>query len=202
VTINTQILDNEKELDSVKQKATELTRHIRKLRNYREKCKLAEIWDEELGPILVDEAHTVGLDLEVALGLVETETGPFPDKNIFGCDTGGPFCNSEVTRDKLNVLFDYIKKGGGSTGVGPTQIAHPPYIQRAEKIGGAHIARNTMRVGLAILKKLVEKYGVSQAYVYYNGGEGTKNDYSVNVYGPKALANYQYYKEQFETIGE
>ena len=189
---------------TVKQKLTEATAlYGRKLKNYREKCAIAEEWDKELGPIVVDEAHRVGLDLPIALALVQIETGPFEEKNIFGGNQGHPFLNQRVSEGSMKMFRDFVDAGNSPVGVGPAQLTDYDLIKDAEELGGAHIPRYTLRVAFRELKRLVKNYDVYRAFVYYNGEEGiekTRDSYSWNVYMPEAIKYYGNYKNEIDAI--
>lgn len=103
---------------------------------------------------IILEARRAGILISWALALVEQETG---FRNIFGCDTGpcshAPWCHQTVTRERVRELIAHVKQGGTSNGVGPTQLTSLDYILRAQRLGGAHIPRHNIRVGLAVLRE-------------------------------------------------
>src|SRR5215203_2196312 len=125
------------------------------------------------GEIIVREAKRAGLDLALACALVEQEGG----RNIFGCDWGPrwtfepPYCQVPVTPERVRRLLANIDSGGGSNGVGLTQLTYPPYIREAEALGGAHLPRYQCRVGFRLLKELIEQMGERQGIGAYNGGQ-------------------------------
>jgi hypothetical protein len=107
------------------------------------------------------EARRADVPVSALFGLINVETGDWQTatggQNIFGCDLGGPksrgvpFCNSAVTRAKVQQLIQHVRGGGASNGVGPTQLTSLDYIMRAERLGGAHLTANTIRVGAEVL---------------------------------------------------
>lgn len=117
-------------------------------------------------------------DIPVSAGfaLVEVETGDDRGggRNIFGCDLGKragvPWCNQRVTRERVQALIRHVQAGGTSNGVGPPQLTSIGYIVRAEKLGGAHLARCTITVGMEVLH---EKTGGDMDEAWrYNGARG------------------------------
>lgn len=128
------------------------------------------------GPAVIAEAKREGLQLALALALVEQESG---FKNIFGCDLGPrdtvPWCHQDVTRDRVKALIAHVEHGGVSNGVGLTQLTSLDFIRRAEAEGGAHTAEAQCRIGFRILHDLIERHGVRVGLGAYNGGEGNPN---------------------------
>lgn len=101
---------------------------------------------------IILEARRAGIPISWAFALVEQETG---FRNIFGCDLGRregvPWCNAPVTKARVQELVRYVRNGGTSNGVGPTQLTSLDYIMRAEKLGGAHLTQHNIRVGMEVL---------------------------------------------------
>ncbi len=135
-----------------------------------------EIIDGRLGghgKVIVEEAQRAGLGLPLACALVEQESG---GRNIFGCDWGTrwtdvpPYCNVDVTERRVNALLRNVENGGGSNGVGLTQLTYPPLIKDANRLGGAHLPRFQCRVGFRVLKDYIESMGQRQGIGAYNGG--------------------------------
>lgn len=144
------------------------------------KEKNAYPWVEymPLGEMVVDvclnETGTNHLWISSGAAVCEKETG---GKNIFGCDHGSkwtkvpPYCQIAVTEKRVNLLVKNIRDGGGSNGVGVTQITYPPYIYQAEEMGGAHIIRNQLVVGFNVLNDLLNRYDYLNALEAYNDGQ-------------------------------
>lgn len=131
-----------------------------------------------LGKIIVEEVERMGpggLYLSTACALIEKESG---FKQIFGCDWGSrwtttpPYCNVEVTRERVAALIQNVYAGGGQNGVGTTQLTSIGLIEEAERMGGAHLARYQMRVGFRYLNDLIARLGWPGGAAAYNAGAG------------------------------
>lgn len=143
------------------------------------------------GREIVEEARRAGLDLAVACGLIEHEGAGA--QHIFGCDYGSsyrgspPYCNDAVTRERVVALIKNISGGGGSNGIGQTQLTYPPFIYEAERMGGAHVTRNLLRVGFQILAGDMKRYGLREGLGAYNAGASNRRSV-LNTYVPKVEA--------------
>lgn len=122
---------------------------------------------------IVLECRRAGIPISAGFALVEVETGDENGggQNIFGCDLGKragvPWCHQAVTRERVQALIRHVKAGGISNGVGPTQLTSLDYILRAERLGGAHLTRCSIRVGMEVLH---EKTGGDMGQAWrYNG---------------------------------
>jgi len=140
------------------------------------------------GPLIMAEAKREGLSLAMALALVEQESG---FKNIFGCDLGqretAPWCNQDVTKERVGALIKHVKAGGTSNGVGLTQLTSIGFIEQAQAAGGAHKPQAQCRVGFQLLHDLIARNGERAGIGAYNGGEGNPNlDYADSVLELKA----------------
>jgi hypothetical protein len=137
------------------------------------------------GPAIVAESKRAGIQLALALALVEQESG---FRNIFGCDLGrrdtAPWCHQDVTHGRVEALIRWVDGGGISNGVGLTQLTSIDLIRQAEADGGAHTVEAQCRVGFGYLHGLVERHGERVGIGAYNGGEGNPNlDYADSVLG-------------------
>lgn len=125
------------------------------------------------GPVVLAESKRAGVQLALALALVEKESG---FRNIFGCDLGprtsAPWCHQPVTGGRVKALIRHVEGGGASNGVGLTQLTSIDFIRQAEAEGGAHTVRAQCRVGFRLLHGLVERHGLRVGLGAYNGGEG------------------------------
>lgn len=122
------------------------------------------------GKLIYEEAKRAGLELALARALVEQESG---NRNIFGCDWGPqgdrpPYCHQAVTRARVQALL----RAGKANGVGLTQLTSFGYVQAAERLGGAHLPRNQLRVGFQVLAGFIRRHGLRTGIGAYNGGEG------------------------------
>lgn len=118
--------------------------------------------------VVVEEAKHAGLALSDAVAMLEKETG-IPQENIFGCDygprSGPPFCHQPVTEARVRSLLAQNLNNG----VGWTQLTYRPFVEEAQRLGGAHKPRFQMRVGFKILAGLIRQYGQANGFAHYNG---------------------------------
>lgn len=140
------------------------------------------------GPAIVAESKREGVQLALALALVEQESG---FRNIFGCDLGfrktAPWCHQQVTRDRVKALISFVEHGGTSNGVGLTQLTSIDFIRRAEAAGGAHTIDAQCRVGFQVLHGLIERHGQRTGVGAFHGGEGAPDfDYADSVLALRA----------------
>lgn len=129
------------------------------------------------GPVILAESRRQGVQLAMALALVEQES---TFRNIFGCDGGrtiskAPWCHQQVTRERVQELIAHVQAGGVSNGVGLTQLTSIGLIRQAETLGGAHTAAAQCRVGFGLLHDLIARHGERTGIGAYNGGEGNPN---------------------------
>jgi hypothetical protein len=128
------------------------------------------------GPAILAESKRAGIQLALALALVEQESG---FRNIFGCDLGArktaPWCHQDVTHDRVEALIRFVDGGGKSNGVGLTQLTSIDFIRQAEAEGGAHTVEAQCRVGFRHLHDLIERHHERVGIGEYNGGEGHPN---------------------------
>lgn len=113
---------------------------------------------------IMQEARRADLPPDLAYALVEQESG---FRNIFGCDhgSGRAFCHQAVTRYRVTQLL----LSGLANGVGLTQLTWPPFVRRANALGGAHRPRYQLRVGFQVLKDSMRTYGYTVGLQRYNG---------------------------------
>lgn len=125
---------------------------------------------------IAQEARRIGLPLDLAYALVEQESG---FKNIFGCDygVGRTFCHEKVTKAKVQQLLT----SSLANGVGLTQLTYKPFVQEAQREGGAHKPRYQLRVGFRILKDNIRRYGEWTGMARYNGSGSAANRYAVEL---------------------
>jgi hypothetical protein len=118
---------------------------------------------------IVYEARRAGLPISLAFALVEHESG---FQNQFGHDRGAwrP-ADGKVTKSTVAELLRRVRLGGVSNGVGLTQLTYPPFIHRANQLGGAWLPKYQLRVGFEQLASLVKHYGVARGLAAYNAGD-------------------------------
>ena len=136
---------------------------------------------QPVGAMLIEECEEMGpegLWISTAAALLEQESG---GKNVFGCDWGNrwttdpPYCNVEVTRERVKALianFHQPPPGVGENGVGVTQLTTMALVEEAEGMGGAHLVRHQMRVGFRYLNNLIARFGWPEGAAAYNAGPG------------------------------
>lgn len=116
---------------------------------------------------IIWEARAAGIPVSLAFALVEQESG---FRNVFGHDLGGLFPGQPVTRRRVKALLEHVRAGGGSNGVGLTQLTYPPFIRQAEACGGAHCPKYQLRVGFGVMRNLLREHDRKRdAYAAYNG---------------------------------
>lgn len=142
---------------------------------------------QPIGQMLREEAWG-NIDAALACAVVEQEAG---GKNIFGCDWGSrwtdvpPYCQVEVTKERVKALIANVAAGGGQNGVGLTQLTTIQFVKQAEAMGGAHLPRYQCRVGFRLLRDYIIGYGYLPALEAYNDGTpnrqggGVKYSYEV-----------------------
>jgi hypothetical protein len=128
------------------------------------------------GPAILAEAKREGVQLALALALVEQES---TFRNIFGCDLGkrdtAPWCHQPVTRERVKELIAFVEGGGISNGVGLTQLTSIGLIRQAEAEGGAHKVEAQCRVGFRFLHGLIERNHERAGIGAYNTNEAHPN---------------------------
>jgi Transglycosylase SLT domain len=139
------------------------------------------------------------LDLADACALVDHESAG--GQNIFGCDFGSqwtfepPYCNVEVTAERVQALLSNIEAGGGQNGVGLTQLTSVNLVREAERRGGAHLPEHQCSVGFEYLKSLVDDLGYMYGIAAYNAGPGNASLGISNGYYSKIQARREKWKE-------
>lgn len=121
--------------------------------------------------VVIEAKRQPHITLSQSCALIEHESAW---RNIFGCDTGGPFCHQKVTRARVQDLIRHVRAGGISNGIGDTQLTWIGYITEAEHDGGAHIRRVNIATGLNILDGHVRRHGWLGGLSVYNSGDPVK----------------------------
>lgn len=144
------------------------------------------------GDVIIKAASSTGLELALACALVEQESG---GHNIFGIDHGSvgdvpPYSHHPVTKERVQRLRDNGNYTHGMNGVGLTQITWWEFVERAERLGGAHIPLNQCLVGFKILVDYLGLYPYKEALAAYNAGES--NRFSViHTYAEQVAAKHE-----------
>lgn len=148
------------------------------------------------GSVIVQAAKATSLSLSLACALVEQES---EGRNIFGADypnhkeDSPPYNRHDVTKERVQKLRDGGNYTKGMNGVGLTQLTWWEFVERAEKLGGAHIPLNQCLVGFGILADYLNRYPYMEAIASYNAGE--KNRLSViNTYAKQVADKHEKWK--------
>jgi hypothetical protein len=112
--------------------------------------------------------HEDVISVSLALAIQEQESSG--GKNIFGADDGAPFSHQPVTQQRVLRLLELVHAGGRSNGVGPFQLTFPPFIEEANRDGGAWLPAVNIATGLNIIAGHVKDHGVRGGLTTYNGG--------------------------------
>ena len=92
-------------------------------------------------------------------------------------------------------LLENISEGGGKNGVGLTQLTALESVMKAERLGGAHLPANQLKVGFDLLLDNITDLGVQAGAAAYNAGRG--NWQSVyNSYGARFVELRNEWKER------
>ena len=133
---------------------------------------------------IVQEARRERVPLDLAFALVEQESG---FKNIFGCDYGAgrAFCHEHVTARKVKQLL----ASSLANGVGLTQLTYKPFVQQAEREGGAHKPRYQLRIGFRIIRSHLNAYSYYTALARYNGSGPAAERYATELHARRRRWN-------------
>jgi hypothetical protein len=115
--------------------------------------------------------HEDVIPVSLGLALQQQESGG--GQNIFGADTGAPFTHLPVTKRRVLDLVEHVRAGGTSNGVGPLQLTFLPFIEEANRDGGAWVPGVNIATGLGIIADHVKQHGVRGGLATYNGGTPT-----------------------------
>lgn len=147
---------------------------LQKARNVR-RALIAKRFGMKHARTIADEAHRAGLLPSLAFALVEQESTD--GSNVFGHDPTIFVGAGQVTKEKyLAYKWRRGRHGeGGMQGVGPVQLTYYSIQDEADRLGGCHKVRYSLRVGFRDLAHLIRLFGVRKALAVYNGGEGNPN---------------------------
>jgi len=119
--------------------------------------------------IILECRHRHDSVIPVSLGLALQEQES-KGQNIFGADTNAPFTHQPVTKTRVLKLVEHVRAGGISNGVGPMQLTFLPFIEEANRDGGAWVPAVNIATGLGIIAGHVKQHGVRKGLAVYNGG--------------------------------
>lgn len=119
--------------------------------------------------IVIECRHRHDGVIAVSLGIAiqEQESN---GRNIFGADENAPFTHKPVTKARVLQLVEHVRGGGKSNGVGPMQLTFLPFIEEANRDGGAWVPAVNISTGLGIIADHVKQHGVRKGLATYNGG--------------------------------
>ncbi len=117
--------------------------------------------------------HDGLIPVSLGVALQEQESN---GRNIFGADLGAPFAHQPVTKERVMKLVEHVRAGGVSNGVGPLQLTFLPFIEEANRDGGAWKPSVNIATGLGIIADHVKRHGVRGGLATYNGGHPRSPD--------------------------
>lgn len=135
-----------------------------------------------LAPVMViQEAHTAGLPLELACAVLMQESGG--GHNEFGHDPTICVGWGTVTHAKYLVYLARRRLSGNRLmqGVGPMQLTWFAYQDEADQLGGCWQPRYNIRVGFRLLADHVRRYGLAAGIAAYNGSGPAAQAYAKAV---------------------
>jgi len=117
---------------------------------------------------IVLEARRADIPISLAFALIEQESG---FSNVFGHDPTIFQGAGKVTKAKY---LDYKRARGTPgrrmQGVGPAQLTWWEFQDRADRLGGAWVARRNIRVAFEHLGGLLKHHSTRDALAIYNAG--------------------------------
>jgi hypothetical protein len=116
--------------------------------------------------------HEGVIPVSLGFALQEQESG---GANIFGADTGGLFPHLPVTEARVRKLVAHVQAGGLSNGVGPFQLTFLPFIEEANRDGGAWKPAVNIATGLGIIAGHIKQHGIKGGLASYNAGTPTSS---------------------------
>jgi hypothetical protein len=119
--------------------------------------------------IVIECRHRHSGVIAVSLGVAVQEQES-AGRNIFGADQNGPFPHQPVTKQRVLQLVEHVRAGGTSNGVGPLQLTFLPFIEEANRDGGAWKPAVNIATGLRIIAGHIKQHGVRRGLATYNGG--------------------------------
>jgi hypothetical protein len=111
--------------------------------------------------------HDGVIPVSLGVALQEQESN---GRNIFGADQNAPFTHQPVTKEHVLKLVEHVRAGGVSNGVGPLQLTFLPFIEEANRDGGAWKPSVNIATGLGIIADHVKRHGIRGGLAAYNGG--------------------------------
>lgn len=158
---------------------------------------------EPIGEVAMDVAlnHTGPGNLWPSTAATVLEQESF-GKNIFGADWGRigrnvvPFARLPVTKERAKALVSKLRGDWSyANGIGPCQLTYPPFVFKAENLGGVHVVRNNLIVGFRHLNDLLNSYDYLSALEMYNDGTPARDPN--NPYELQFAAKHLEWKRRF-----
>ena len=131
---------------------------------------------------IVLEARRADIPISLGFALIEQESG---FRNVFGHDNSIFKGAGKVTKAKyLDYKAARGTPGKRMQGVGPAQLTWWTFQDRADRLGGAWIAKNNIRVAFEHLGDLLKQHSARDALAIYNAGNARSRqgqDYATAV---------------------
>jgi hypothetical protein len=131
--------------------------------------------------LIVRAVHKTGIAPSEAATMLLKESGG--GRNVFGCDHGpqggrAPWCGEPVTRERVRQL----RATGRFNGIGPTQLTHPSWVQRAgwDKVHRPYHNMVAGFGGFREMRRTTDLWGAARAY---NGASVYANDFTKREQG-------------------
>lgn len=148
---------------------------------------------------IVLAAQLESLDLAVAATIISKESG---GRNVWGSDpqsTAGTYTKGAVVTQADYLAYRNAVQAGliGRQGVGPAQCTSAAYQNQADDLGGCWSPVANMRSGFRGIGGLINKYGVREGFVRYNGSGP-----AAEAYANDAVSKYAVWQQRLAGIQE
>lgn len=130
---------------------------------------------------IIMEARRAGIPISLGFALIEQESR---FQNVFGHDPGMPFAGAGAVTKAKYAAYKRVRGSrgqGGMQGVGPAQLTWWEKQDRADRLGGAHVARWNIRVAFEDLAALIKAHGKREGIARYNGSGSAAEHYASTV---------------------
>src|SRR3954452_661497 len=128
---------------------------------------------------IVTEARRAGIPISLGFALIEQESN---FENVFGHDQSIFRGAGKVTKAK----YEAYKRERGTPGrrmqgVGPPQLTWWELQDEADRRGGCHVAKHSIRVAFEHLAALIRQHGTAVGIERYNGSGPAARRYRAEV---------------------
>ena len=137
--------------------------------------------------IIVRAAKEHRLPISLVCAVLDKESD---FRNVYGADNGRnpnpirsrPGAALAVTEDNYRTYRKHLKAGKDANGVGPMQLTHPAFQERADKLGGCWKVGPNIRIGCAVLRENIDRHGsLREGVRAYNGSGQAARNYAASV---------------------